>query len=117
MHWYDGFIYAIQIIIKPTLKIMYFAMFLALFEFVTHKEIFIQLLRKPKKAHLIGIGPRLYSLIYFLVCFFYLIDDAYMKKNAPSNFIYLQWAIIVGPIAIGLKCLFDKMDWKGEEKQ
>lgn len=113
MSFVSGFGYAIMVILQANLIILYILAPLTLIEMVFNQPILIKKLFVPKPKELIDAGPRVLSFLYFLACFLYLINDAYIEKNAPDNFYYIQWLMLIYPLTMGVKKLADAVQWKG----
>ena len=117
MKYLEGFQYALENIIAINIRIIIVAGLIAAVEFIFKIEILIRKLFVPVEEHLVEAGPRTLSFIYFIVCFFYLINDAYLKDNAPENFYYIQWWILITPISIGVKALAKKVQWRPDKNR
>ena len=114
MTFFSGFKYALEILWESNFILLRVVVVATIIEYLFKVPIFIKRLRMPKPTRLIGAGTRVFSFFYFLFCFLYLINDAYIDHHAPADFYYIQWWVLIYPLTMGLQRLLYAIEWKGD---
>lgn len=113
MAFFSGFKYALEVLWESNFVLLRVVGVVILIEYIFNVPLFIKRLRMPKPTRLIGASTRVFSFFYFMFCFLYLINDAYIDHHAPADFYYLQWWVLIYPLTMGLQRLMYGMEWKG----
>ena len=100
--------YIFLILLKTHLYLICIVLGAYALEKVTSLDLFFWQFKKKKSKYMAEGSANLSSILYFLFSLFLLLYHVYYKKDAPEDYAFWKWLVIILPLAVLLRYLYFK---------